>query len=166
MNGASDVIAGAICGTEEFLSSSMDLRTGSLLLLGPAMDPKVAHRISLRLPHLGLRMAEHCRRADLFAHRLCELGLPVIYPGLPEHPDHKLLKRIENEGYRFGGILCIDMRDVRRANHFMGVLQNQDRFGFIAVSLGYFETCCLVQRALPPVSWGRRNCDMRESRLG
>ncbi len=34
------------------------------------MDPKVASELSLRLPHLGLRMAEHSRRALAFAERL------------------------------------------------------------------------------------------------
>ena len=40
------------------------------MLLGPTMDPKVASELSLRLPHLGLRMAEHSRRALAFAERL------------------------------------------------------------------------------------------------
>ncbi|MGD8376712.1 MAG: aminotransferase class I/II-fold pyridoxal phosphate-dependent enzyme [Acidobacteriota bacterium] len=140
INGASDHIAGAICGSTEFLTQLMDLHTGSLMLLGPTMDPTVAFGISMRLPHLGLRMAEHGRRALAFATRLQELGVPVVYPGLPEHPDHAVLKRLANPDYGFGGILCLDLGDVRRANQFMEILQNKDRFGFMAVSLGYFET--------------------------
>lgn len=140
MNGASDVIAGAICGSTRFIMDLMDPHTGSLMLLGPTMDPKVAFNISLRLPHLGIRMAEHCRRAKVFAERLAELRVPVTYPGLATHPTHAVLDRIGNTSIGYGGILSIDLGDARRANEFMEILQNKDRFGFIAVSLGFFET--------------------------
>lgn len=140
VSGASDTIAGAVCGTTEFVMSMMDLHMGSLMLLGPTMDPRVAYAISLRLPHLGLRMREHSRRAQIFAERLTEAGLKVIYPGLPEHPDHALLERLGNAEYGFGGVLCVDLGTVERANRFMELLQNRDRFGFMAVSLGYFDT--------------------------
>jgi methionine-gamma-lyase len=140
INGASDIVAGAICGSTSFVMELMNLHTGSLMLLGPTLDPKTAFTISMRLPHLGLRMAEHSRRALTFATRLRDLGLPVIYPGLPDHPDHAVLRRLANPDFGSGGILCLDLGDVRRANEFMEILQNKDRFGFMAVSLGYFET--------------------------
>jgi len=104
------------------------------------MDPSVAYRISLRLPHLPLRMAEHSRRAQVFANRLRERGVPVIYPGLDGHPDRELLARIGNPAYGYGGIFAVDLGDTVRANRFMEILQNQEQFGFMAVSLGYFET--------------------------
>ncbi|HMP02175.1 MAG TPA: aminotransferase class I/II-fold pyridoxal phosphate-dependent enzyme [Gemmatales bacterium] len=140
MNGASDIIAGAICGRTRFIMQLMDLHQGALMLVGPTMDPTVAHKISLRLPHLGLRISEHSRRALIFAQRLADLQLPVIYPGLPHHPDHALLRRLHNPAYGFGGIFALDLGDTRRANTFMELLQNKDRFGFMAVSLGYFDT--------------------------
>lgn len=140
INGASDAIAGAICGREQFIASLMDLQHGSVMLLGPTMDPRVAFNISLRLPHLGLRMTEHSRRAQIFASRLEALGLPVIYPGLPNHPDRGLLEEIGNAQFGAGGIFGVDLGSAERANRFMHLLQNLDRFGFIAVSLGYFET--------------------------
>ena len=140
INGASDHIAGAICGSTDFMMSMMDLHMGSLMLLGPTMDPKVAFNISMRLPHLGLRMVEHSRRAMIFAERLKTLGLDVVYPGLPDHPDHAVLDRIRNPDFGYGGLFCIDLGDAALANRFMEMLQNKDRFGFMAVSLGYFET--------------------------
>ncbi|TFH67068.1 MAG: aminotransferase class V-fold PLP-dependent enzyme [Gemmatimonadales bacterium] len=140
INGASDAIAGAVCGDAEFIASLMDLHKGSLMLIGPTMDPRVAYNISVRLPHLSLRMAEHSQRAQVFASRLASLGLSVVYPGLPDHPDHELLQLISNPGYGAGGIFCVDLGSAERANQFMNLLQNKDRFGFMAVSLGYFET--------------------------
>jgi len=32
--------AGAICGTQDFLAGLMSLNDGSLMLLGPTMDPR------------------------------------------------------------------------------------------------------------------------------
>ncbi len=140
MNGASDYIGGAICGSEDFIMGLMDLHLGSLMLLGPTMDPRVAFDISMRLPHLGLRMAEHGRRALAFAERLDAAGLDVVYPGLPGHPDHALFDSLRRKEFGYGGILSLDLVTQRRAEEFMEVLQNKDRFGFMAVSLGYFET--------------------------
>jgi len=140
INGASDIIAGAICADSDFIMKLMDLHCGALMLLGPTMDPKAAFSVSLRIPHLGLRMVEHSRRALTFAQRLEELNIPVAYPGLPSHPDHLLLKRIGNAQYGYGGILAIDLGDGARADALMELLQNKDRFGFMAVSLGFFET--------------------------
>ncbi len=140
ISGASDIIGGAVCGAREFISTLMDLHTGSLMLLGPTLDPGVAFKLSLRLPSLGLRMAEHGRRALLFAQRLEKLGVDVVYPGLASHPHHQLLRRLAHPRYGFGGLLGIDLQDTRRAYEFMEILQNKDNFGFIAVSLGYFDS--------------------------
>ena len=38
-------------------------------------------------------MREHGRRALAIAERLQALGLPVVYPGLPDHPQHTLLNQ-------------------------------------------------------------------------
>ncbi|MHC4415133.1 MAG: aminotransferase class V-fold PLP-dependent enzyme [Planctomycetota bacterium] len=138
--GASDTIAGAICGSIEFIKQTMDLQTGSLMLLGPTMDPIVAFRLSMRIPHIGLRMVEHCRRALEFARRLRNLGVDVIYPGLPSHPQHELLKELHNPEFGYGGLLAVDLGTESRANRFMDLLQNKYRFGYMAVSLGYFDT--------------------------
>ena len=140
INGASDIIAGAVCGTTEFIQGLMDLHTGPLMLLGPTMDPTVAAKISLRIPHLALRVVEHARRARIFAEKLQALGIVVAYPGLPEHPDHELLLRQRCEEYGFGGILTLDLGSEQMANDLMDVLQNKYGFGFMAVSLGYFDT--------------------------
>jgi len=140
ISGMSDVIAGAVCGTREFIESLMDLHQGPLMLLGPTMDPKVASKISLRIPHLPIRMAAHGERALALAERLDELDINVNYPGLGGHPDRRLFDQLRCPDYGYGGILTIDMGDLESANTLMEILQNKYRFGFMAVSLGYFDT--------------------------
>ncbi len=140
INGASDIIAGVICGSKDFVSGLMDLKLGSLMLLGPTMDPQTAFAISMRLPHLPLRVKEHARRAQTFAERLHERGLPVAYPGLEGSPQRLRLEAISNAGYGYGGMLTLDLGTTERAFNFMEYLQNKEAFGYMAVSLGYYET--------------------------
>ncbi|XVE58154.1 hypothetical protein DITRI_Ditri04bG0147500 [Diplodiscus trichospermus] len=140
ISGGADVIAGAVCGPASLVNSMMDLHQGALMLLGPTMNAKVAFELSERIPHLGLRMKEHCSRAMAYATRMKKLGLRVIYPGLEDHPQHQLLKSMANKEYGFGGLLCVDMETEERANRLMHHLQNYTQFGFMAVSLGYYET--------------------------
>jgi methionine-gamma-lyase len=140
ISGMSDVIAGAVCGNKEFIESLMDLHQGPLMLLGPTMDPKVASKISLRIPHLPIRMTAHGERALALAERLFESGAKVCYPGLPQHPDRALFDELRCPDYGHGGVLTLDMGSEESANRLMSLLQNKYRFGFMAVSLGYFDT--------------------------
>ncbi|KAE9599479.1 hypothetical protein Lal_00039484 [Lupinus albus] len=140
ISGGADIIAGAVCGPASLLNSMMGLHNGTLMILGPTMNAKVAFELSERIPHLSIRMKEHSNRALAYATRLEKLGLKVIYPGLKSHPQHELLKSIANKDYGFGGLLCIDMETEENANKFMSYLQNYAQFGFMAVSLGYYET--------------------------
>jgi methionine-gamma-lyase len=140
INGASDVIAGVICGTSQFIMELMDLHKGRVMLFGPTMDARTAFDVQQRLPHLAIRMKEHGRRALKIAERLQELKLKVNYPGLKSYPQHDLVTSMINEGYGFGAIFSLDCLTTQKANELMSVLQNQERFGFIAVSLGYFDT--------------------------
>ena len=81
INGASDLISGAVCADMDFIYQLMDLHTGRIMLLGPTMDPRCAFDVIQRLPHLGLRMKEHGRRALAAAEMLKLLGLKVGVPG-------------------------------------------------------------------------------------
>ncbi len=140
INGASDAIAGVICGTREFIYKLMDLHKGRVMLLGPTIDSRVAFDLIQRIPHLSLRVKEHSRRALEIAQHLKQMGVPVTYPGLPEHPQHDLFKSMFNEEFGFGGLLTIDCKTRKKAEKLMSILQNRERFGLIAVSLGYFDT--------------------------
>ena len=110
------------------------------MLLGPTMDPVVASKLSLRIPHLPARMSAHGERALALAERLHELGIRVNYPGLAQHPDKALFDELRCPDYGYGGVMTIDMGNEAAANTFMETLQNRYRFGFMAVSLGYFDT--------------------------
>ena len=61
INGASDLLGGVICADRDFIYRLMDLHTGRAMLLGPSMDPRAAFDVIQRIPHLPLRMREHCR---------------------------------------------------------------------------------------------------------
>jgi len=140
INGASDIVAGCVCASGEFIDQLYDLHFGSLMLLGPAMDPRAAYEVATRMPNLGLRIAEHARRALACAERLEALGAAVIYPGLASHPDHAVFRRIANPGYGSGGLLSVDLGTAERAYRFMEHLQKIEDFGYMAVSLGYSDT--------------------------
>jgi methionine-gamma-lyase len=140
INGASDLIAGVICATREFILKLMDLHTGRVMLLGPTIDPRVAFDIIQRLPHLPGRMREHSRRALAIAKRLEKMGTAVRYPGLASHPQHELIAKLINKSFGFGGIITLDCKTTEKAEELMGILQNVENFGLIAVSLGYFDT--------------------------
>lgn len=140
INGASDVIAGVICAEKAFILELMDLHKGRVMLLGPTMDARVAFDIQQRLPHLAIRMKEHGKRALAVARLLEKLNLNVAYPGLESHPHFELFNTMVNEGYGYGGIMAIDCHTQEKAENLLSVLQNKERFGLIAVSLGYFDT--------------------------
>lgn len=120
------IINGVICGPVSLVNSMVDVLQGSLMLLGlgPTMNPKTAFEISVRLPHLCLRMKEHGHRALIYATRMEKLGLKVIYPGHEDHPQHALLKSMVNPDHGFGGILSLNMGTEERANRLIHLLHN------------------------------------------
>lgn len=139
ISGSSDCIAGAIIGKKDFIASLIDVNRGVVMLGGPVMDPRVAHELYLRLDHLGIRMKAHSDAALFFARKLREKKLPVIYPGLEEHPQHDLVKKMFHPQYGFGGILTLECRDSGEARDLAMKLQDA-KFGLYAVSLGFSRT--------------------------
>ena len=43
-------------------------------------------------------------------------------------------------GFGYGGMVSLNCGTREKAEEFMTILQNDENFGFIAVSLGYFDT--------------------------
>ncbi|MDD3527029.1 MAG: aminotransferase class I/II-fold pyridoxal phosphate-dependent enzyme [Bacteroidales bacterium] len=139
VNGKNDCVAGAICASEEFIASLIDVNNGTAMLLGPVLDPFRSSSILKNLHTLHIRMQQHSRNAMYLAEKLEEIGIPVNYPGLKKHPGHELHKTIMNEKYGFGGMLSFDAGTADKAAEVMEMMESEG-VGYLAVSLGYFKT--------------------------
>jgi len=139
INGTSDCVAGCVCASNEFIHQLTDINSGASMLFGAVLDSTRAASILKNLHSLHLRMRQHSRNAQFLAENLQQLGLKVHYPGLPDHPQHELLKSLMNEGYGYGGMLALDVGDAPTANKLMTRMQ-EEKVGYLAVSLGYFKT--------------------------
>jgi methionine-gamma-lyase len=51
-----------------------------------------------------------------------------------------LFNELRCDEFGYGGIFTLDVGSEQSANALMSCLQNEQRFGFLAVSLGYFDT--------------------------
>jgi methionine-gamma-lyase len=139
INGTSDCVAGAVIGSGEFVTRLSDVNSGASMLLGPVLDSIRAAGILKNLHSLHIRMKQHSANAMYLARRFAEAGLVVHYPGLPGHPQHGLFSRLMNPGYGYGGIVAVDMGSQRAADRLM-IRMQEERVGYLAVSLGYFKT--------------------------
>ena len=139
INGASDTVGGVICADSDFIHQLIDVNDGASMLLGPTMDALRANSILKNLRTLHIRMKQHSKNAHYLAIKFQELGLNVFYPGLPNHPQHELMKSSMNEEFGFGGMLMIDAGDMQKAYKLMEAMQN-DNIGYLAVSLGFYKT--------------------------
>jgi methionine-gamma-lyase len=142
ISGSSDLTAGAVVGSSEFIKKLKDVNTGMAMLLGPVMDPRVAHELYLRLDHLGVRMKAHSQSAQFFAEELKKENIPVIYPGLPTNPQYDLFSSQKND-FGYGGMLTIDCKTPEKVLLLASKLQKIN-FGLYAVSLGFSRSllCC------------------------
>ncbi len=139
INGTSDCVAGCVVSTHEFINRLTNTNHGPCMLLGPVLDSIRAANILKNLHSLHIRMRHHSRNALYLAQRFEELGLPVHYPGLERHPQHRLMQQLMNPGFGFGGMVAVDVGDRLTADRLMTRLQ-EEKVGYLAVSLGYFKT--------------------------
>ncbi len=139
INGKNDCVAGAICGSHEFVNQLSNVNDGTAMLLGPVLDPLRSSSILKNLNTLHIRMKQHSKNAQYVAEKFQKEGLKINYPGLKNHSQHELHKSIMNEEFGFGGILSIDLKTLKDANNFMKKMQEAG-VGYLAVSLGYFKT--------------------------
>ncbi len=139
INGHSDGVAGAICGSTELISRLTDVGTGAAMLLGPVLDSLRAASIFKNLRTLPLRLHQHGNNALFLARALSDQGLTVHYPGLPAHPHHDRLKALMNPSYGYGGLLVLDVGDAVTARQLTVAMQDQG-LGHLAVSLGFTQT--------------------------
>ncbi|MEA1878292.1 MAG: aminotransferase class V-fold PLP-dependent enzyme [Bacteroidota bacterium] len=139
INGTNDCVAGAICGSHDFIAALTDVNEGTAMLLGPVLDSLRASSIHKNLFTLHIRMQKHSSNAQFVAEQFEKRGIKISFPGLESHPQHILMKEIMNPEFGFGGILAIDLKTKDIASKFMVAMQNRN-LGYIAVSLGYYKT--------------------------
>lgn len=139
INGTSDCVAGCICASDAFIHQLIDVNSGATMLLGPVLDSYRAASILKNLHSLHIRMRKHSENAQYLAERLEGLGIRTFYPGLASHPQHELMGKLMNPGFGYGGMLAIDLEDLKTANRLMVKMQ-EEKVGYLAVSLGYFKT--------------------------
>ncbi|MDG1572818.1 aminotransferase class I/II-fold pyridoxal phosphate-dependent enzyme [Robiginitalea sp. M366] len=139
INGTSDTVAGAVCGTREFCLALKDVNDGAGMLLGSTLDSLRAASILKNMRTLHLRIQKHSANALYLAQRFEADGLRVVYPGLASHPGHELMQELIVPEYGFGGILTLDAGSLEQANRLMELMQREN-LGYLAVSLGFYKT--------------------------
>ena len=88
---------------------------------------------------LHIRMKKHSENAEYMAQKFKNDGITVIYPGLSNHPQFKLMEKSINKEFGFGGMLVIDVKTKEQANLLMEEMQKEN-LGYLAVSLGFYKT--------------------------
>ena len=139
INGSSDCVAGAVCGTKDFCLSLKDVNNGAGMLFGSTLDSLRAASILKNMRTLHIRIKKHSENAHYLAKQFEKDGLKVVYPGLESHPGHQLMKKQMNPEYGFGGMLTLDVGSLNQANALMELMQKQ-KLGYLAVSLGFYKT--------------------------
>ncbi|GGD40078.1 aminotransferase class I/II-fold pyridoxal phosphate-dependent enzyme [Muriicola marianensis] len=139
INGTSDCVAGVVCGTKDFCLALKDVNDGAGMLLGSTLDSLRAASILKNMRTLHIRMKKHSENALYLAKHFEKDGLRVVYPGLPSHPGHQLMKKQFVSEFGFGGILTIDVGSLEKANELMELMQKKN-LGYLAVSLGFYKT--------------------------
>ncbi len=139
INGTSDCVAGAVCGTTEFCLSLKDVNDGAGMLMGSTLDSLRAASILKNMRTLHIRMQKHSQNAMYLAEKFEADGFRVAYPGLKSHSGHDAMKRQMNKDFGFGGLMTMDVGSLENANAFMELMQTE-KIGYLAVSLGFYKT--------------------------
>jgi len=131
LGGHGDATGGIVAGSAELIAS---VRTTGLGHVGGNLSPQEAFLFLSGIKTLPLRMSAHCIGAMAVANFLAGHSAvrTVYYPGLANHPQHALARRMLQGG--FGGVVSFElMRNVRPA---AAAVLNQLQLFTQAVSLG------------------------------
>jgi cystathionine beta-lyase/cystathionine gamma-synthase len=131
LSGHSDVLAGAVVGPEALMREvrEMEVDTGGIVA------PFSAFLVLRGIATLAVRMDRHCESALALARWLeaQDDGYPVVYPGLPGHPQAAVAQRQLRAG---GGMLTLDVRSREAALAFIDALSIPEQ----TASLGSIRT--------------------------
>jgi len=137
LGGHSDVIAGVVAGSQEFIGQAHT----QMKYYGGCADPFAAFLLLRSLKTFALRVARQNENAHLLAAELERAPnvVRVLYPGLSSHPQHHIAKRqmVDAGGLGYGGMVTIEVKGgLRRAVRVADAL----RVAVNAMSLGGAET--------------------------
>jgi len=132
LGGHSDLTAGAIAGSKDFI----DRVRQTSVMVGTTLDPAAAYLLSRGMKTLDVRVRRSCDNALLLALALRQHPrvARVYYPGLEDDPGYALAKR---QMKAFGGIVAIDLVG---GEPEVGKLFDSLRLVRTAPSLGGVET--------------------------
>ena len=105
LNGHHDILAGVVCGSEPFI----DEVRRKMAVWGQAPDPFACWLLERGLKTIDVRVRrqnENAMRVAEWCSKRKEIA-KVHYPGLPNHPDHKIAKTLLDG---FGGMMAIELQ--------------------------------------------------------
>lgn len=114
LNGHSDVIAGAVAGTSAIIEEVTRLSR----IYGPAIDPHQSWLLDRGLKTMAVRIERHNSNGMAVATwASSRKGIVAVhYPGLPDHPDHQVAKRLLDG---FGGMVGLQLASASQAERFL-----------------------------------------------
>jgi cystathionine beta-lyase/cystathionine gamma-synthase len=115
ISGHGDVMAGVVVTSPENRHELYELNK----LVGGVLGPFEAWLALRGLKTLSLRVRQQCANAARIAEWLSEQPqiAYVNYPGLPDHPGHKLAEQLF-KGHGFGGVLSFEIADADQMTAF------------------------------------------------
>jgi len=144
LNGHSDVVGGAVVVDDEEVAEALRYQQKAAGAVPGPMDSWLVLRGTKTL---HARMRAHCSNAERIAAHLAEHPEveEVLYPGLPDHPQHDLARR-QMDG--FGGMITVETGSGARARR----LAEGTRVFALAESLGGVESLVSVPAAMTHAS--------------
>jgi len=113
MGGHSDILAGAVASTSEYMDRIFHLAKN----FGGSLSDYTVWLLERSIKTMGIRVKAQNENAQKIAEYLYENKniKAVYYPGLLSHPDHELAK---SQMKGFGGMLSFELNDTIDANKF------------------------------------------------
>lgn len=145
IGGHSDVVAGALIGSDEELRKELAFYQNAV---GGQLGPMDAFLVLRGVKTLSLRMERHCANAQRIAEALTQHPLveKVYYPGLTTHPQHALAAR---QMKAFGGMVSFELSGgIPAANAFATATE----LFTLAESLGGVESLVEVPASMTHAS--------------
>lgn len=157
LGGHADATGGVLVARTGLL---LDMARRYAIQLGMVLGPFEARLIARGIHTLGLRMRRQCDSALTVAKALAQHPRirRVCYPGLPEHPQHRLMS-LQTCGL-FGGLVSFELADATREAAFAFM----DRLKLILPATSLGDIYSLI--TYPPISSHRELTEAQRTELG